>query len=287
MILVTGSTGTVGRELLAELRDRNVGAAALVHSRDKAEVVGRLGAEARIGDFDDHDTLRAAVRNIDRLFLLTPATPRQVAWETDLLAIASEAGIERIVRLSVINADPRAPEFIYSSHGRCEQALAESGIAHTILRCNDFMQNFLLSAETISSKGRVYGTGVGRAAVGMVDVRDIAAVAAETLSEDGHEGRRLVVTGPEAISFPAAAQILSSVLRTSVAYEELPGNDYVAALVGVGLPEWRAESLRELYESYGGGTAAVVTGAVRETTGARPRALKHFARDHTDQLLAR
>lgn len=287
MILVTGSTGTVGLALLAALRDRSLDCVALVHSHERAEVAAELGAEPRVGDFGNRSSLEAAMNGVDRLFMLTPSSPDQVGWEASIVALAGEANVKRIVKLSVINADPEAPEFIYRSHGQSERRLAESGIRHTILRCNDFMQNLLDSAETITSEGRVYGTGVGDAGVAMVDVRDIAAAAAQALADEGEEHRHFVATGPEAISFDDAAAVLSAELAVPVAYEELSGDDYSAALVDAGLEEWRADSLRELYESYGEGTAAEVSADVRELTGSEPRPLGSFARDNADRLLAK
>lgn len=286
MILVTGSTGTVGSALLSRLRDRGPQVRALLHSADRTEAVTGLGAEPCLGAFEDRRSLERALEGVKGLFLLTPSNPSQVDWERSLVELAAAADVQRIVKLSVISADPEAPQMILRSHGRCEQAVAASGIPSTILRSNDFMQNFLLSADTIASEGRVYGTGVAGAPVAMVDTRDIASVAAEALSSNGATSSIHELTGPEAISFDQATRRIAAVLGREIAYRELPGEDYVEGLTGAGLPAWRAQSLRELYESYGEGLAEQVSPAVAELSGSQPRTIEVFARDHARRLLA-
>jgi uncharacterized protein YbjT (DUF2867 family) len=147
------------------------------------------------------------------------------------------------------------------------------------------MQNLLLSAETIAEPdGRFFGTAVGGRGMGMVDVRDAAAAGAAVLTAGEHGGDTHLLTGPEVLSFEAAAAVLTKALGRAISYVELPADEYRAALVGDGTPAGLADAFLELYASFGRGMAERVTTAVRDLTGAEPRSLERFARDHRDAL---
>jgi uncharacterized protein YbjT (DUF2867 family) len=285
MILVTGSTGNVGSHLVPALRERGLPVKGLVHSPHKVERLRASGAEAVVGEFEDPGSLEDAFSGVNRVFMLTPTALKQPEWEQSIIAAARGAGASAVVKLSVVGADPDSELLMCRNHGRSESALRESGIPWTVLRCNEFMQNFLLSASTISAEGKVYGTGVGSTGVAMVDARDIASVAATVLADQSHEGSTHLLTGAEAVSFEQAARQLSAGLGTDVSYVELPAEGYRSALVDEGTPEWYADALAELYAAYGGGLADQVTPAVRDVTGSEPRSVEDFARDHAQALL--
>jgi uncharacterized protein YbjT (DUF2867 family) len=283
-VVVTGATGNVGSALVPELAGRGAAVRALVHDPAKADGVVAAGAEPVVGEFGRPDSYAAAFQGADALFVLAPNDPDQVAWERDLAATARAAGLQRVVKLSVANADPGSPVSLYRTHGECEEAVREAGVGVTVLRCCEFMQNFLLSAETLRTDGALYGTGVGAEKVAFVDVRDVAAVAAELLTGDGPAGAEYLLTGPEAITFDEAAGRLGAALGTPIAYVEVPADEYRGALVDDGVPGWYADVLVELYESYGRGVAAKVTDVVPALTGRPARTVDDFARDHAAQL---
>jgi len=286
MVLVFGATGTVGTEVVRALRAQSVETRGLVRAASKAHLVERQGAEAAVGDLEDRDSLESALAGAEAAFLVTPTNPKQVQWEGNAIDAARAAGAS-LVKLSVVNADPEATEMIYRIHGEAERLLRQSGLDHTVLRCNEFMQNLLLSAETIADPdGRFFGTAVGGRGMGMVDVRDVAAAGAAVLTAAEHRGDTHLMTGPEALSFDRAAAQLTSALGRTISYVELPADEYRTALVGDGAPAWLADAFLELYASFGRGMAECVTTAVRDLTGTEPRSLERFARDHRDALSA-
>ncbi len=164
-------------------------------------------------------------------------------------------------------------------HAQIEQYLAQSGLAHTLLRPSYFMQNFLISAQPMADQGVLYGmTGEGR--VGYIDTRDIAAVAAQVLTCPGHQGNSYMLTGPEALSAAEVAERLSAAVGRQVRYVDLPPDAFRQALAGAGLPGWLADALIEGNTLLAAGHGAGVTGEVAKLTGRPPRTFEQFAADH-------
>lgn len=282
MILVAGSTGTNGSLLIEELVAAGAPVRAMVRAPEKASSVERDGVEAVVVDFDSPETLEAAMEGVDRAFLVAPADPRQAEWENNFVDAAKRAGLRHVVKLSVLGADAGAPVRFGRVHAEAERHLEESGMPYTILRPTGFMQNTLAYAGSVASEGRFYAP-LADAPVAWIDVRDIAAVAARVLTEDGHEGKVYELTGPEAISNREIAEKLSGAVGEPVEHVEVSYEQARETMVGAGLPEWLADGLIELNkEVYEPGYAASVTDGVEEALGRRPRTFDEFARDHAE-----
>lgn len=280
MILVSGATGTNGSALVEELAARGVPVRAMVRAPDKAGSVEREGVEAVVADFGAPETLDAALEGVEKAFVVTPPDPREPEWERNFVDAAKRAGVRHVVKLSVAGADEGAPVRFGRVHAEAERYLEGSGIGYTILRPTGFMQNTIAYAGSVSSEGRFYAP-LADAKVAWIDVRDIAAVAAEALTGEGHEGKVYDLTGPEALSNREIAQKLSAALGKTVEHVEVSYEGAREAMVGAGLPEWLADGLIELNrEVYEPGYAAQTANGVEEATGRRPRSFDEFARDH-------
>jgi len=279
MILVTGATGHVGSELVRLLADQGAPARALVHSPDKAAPIQRLGLETALGDYEQPDTLDAAMKGCDQLFLLSPPSPHQPEQEQHVIDAARLAGVEHVVKQSVPWASPDAPLVFSRWHGQVEQHLAQSGLAYTMLRPSSFMQNFLMSAQQVADQGILYGMfGEGR--VAFIDTRDIAAVAAELLTNPGHQGASYTLTGPEALSAAEVAERLSAATGRQVRSVDLGPDGFRQALAGAGMPGWLVDAVVEGNTMLAAGHAATVTDEVTRLTGRPPRTFAQFADDH-------
>lgn len=279
MILVTGATGHVGSELVRLLAEAGTPARALIHSPDKAAPIERLGLEVALGDFEQPDTLDAAMAGCDHLFLLSSPSPRQPQQEHHVIDAAKRAGVAHVVKQSVPWADPEAGLVFCRWHGQIEQYLAESGLAHTLLRPGNFMQNFLMSAQPVADQGILYGmTGEGR--VGYTDARDVAAVAAQVLTSPEYEGTSYTLTGPEALSAAEVAKRLSAATGRQVRYVDVGPDAFCQALADAGLPGWLVDALMEGNRLLAAGHAAAVTDEVAKVTGRPPRTFEQFAADH-------
>lgn len=283
MILVIGGTGTIGGELIRLLAGAGAGAgvefAVLARNEEKAGKLQDQGFRAVRGDLTDPGSLVGAMAGADTVFLLSPSVRDQGDLQIGAIDAARTAGVGRIVKLSAIGAAPDAPYLLGREHARAEQYLLASGLDHTILRPGSFMQNMLLTAESIRSRGEFYGSsGSGR--IAMIDARDIAAVAFAVLTGRGHEGRTYALSGPEALSNDEAAAILGQALGRAIRYRDIPGPQLREGMVQGGMPEWLADDLVVLEGIFAEGGGAEITGDVEEITGRAPRTFAAFVREY-------
>lgn len=285
MILVTGGTGTIGGELLRLLSARDVAVQALSRRGEGNEPLA--GVEWVQGDLADRMGLPDVFRGATRLFLLTGNVEDKVRLEENAIRAAVEAGIEQIIKLSALGASSHSKSVIGLWHHNVERVLKESGIAWTILRPHHFMQNLLLPTVFDVTAGLVYSaSGEGR--IPFLDTRDIAAVAAAVLAGEGHAGETYVLTGPEAISYRQATEILSQVLDRPLTFVAENDDAAWSRLYAASQPPWLIAGTLAIaaYQRAGGPTESL-TDTVKRLTGCRPRTLEQFARDHTRKGLFR
>jgi len=279
MILVTGSTGSNGGELLKLLSARGVPARAMARRTDRAGSIAALpGIEIVAGDFDDAVSLERVLRGIERAFLLTNSTDRAEAQQMRFVAAAKRAGVRHIVKLSQLAADEASPVRFLRYHAAVERAIRETGLDYTFLRPNLFMQGLLGFGPTIKSEGRFYAAA-GDGKVSVVDVRDNAAVAAAALTGAGHTGRTYTLTGPEALSHAGIATKLSEALGRTIVFVDVPPEVMREVLSHTPMPAWQADGLIEDYAHYRRGEAALVASGVQDATSVAPRSFAAFARD--------
>jgi uncharacterized protein YbjT (DUF2867 family) len=280
MILVTGATGNVGGQVARALAAKGAPFRALVRRPDAADALRQAGAtEVAVGDFTDAGAMARALEGVGRLFLVTASNPDQINNEAAAVAAAKAAGVAQIVKLSAINASADGLSVFLRWNRAGEENIERSGIAYTFLRPNGFFQNLLGQAGQIA-QGALYAPA-GDARISFVDVRDIADVAAAVLTEGGHAGEALDITGPEAPTHAEMAAQMSEVLGRPVQYVAIDDTALQGALAGSGLPEWQAEGVVGLYRMYrGGGRTAEVTDTVPRVAGHPARSLRDFLRDH-------
>lgn len=283
-ILVTGATGTVGKEVAIQLSmTDDIRVRAGVHSIIKGENLKRLpGVEVVEMDFKDKNSLHAAFTQVDSVFMVTPFTNDQVEMAKALVDEAKKAGVKHLIKLSVIRADAEQELILARWHREIEQYIENSGIPYTFLRPSSFMQNFInYDAASIKNEGRFYhSTGQGR--IACIDVRDIAAVAVEVLLGSGHEGKVYELTGPESISNQEAAQIIGDVTGAPVQYVDVPADAARNAMLENHMPEWMVIAMLELENAYNDGRFSDTTDTVEQLTGRTPHSFRQFIKDHQD-----
>lgn len=282
MIAVIGATGTIGSELVRLLSARETAVRAL--SRRPAEGEELPGVEWAAVDLADRDGAAGALTGAERLFLLTGNGADMVRLQKNAIAAARAAGVRHVVKLSALGASDHSQSVIGLWHHNVERALAESGLAWTVLRPHVFMQNLLDQSASIRDDGRIY-SAAGGGRIPFVDTRDIAAVAAAVLNEADHEGRRYVLTGPEAISYDDIAEILGRSLARDVTHVAETDDEAWTRLRRLGLAPWAAAAQIALYGyQRQGGATATVSDAVERLTGRPARGFEVFARDHAGSL---
>nr|MDT0662552.1 NAD(P)H-binding protein [Micromonospora sp. DSM 115978] len=283
MIAVTGSTGTVGRALVAELAGRAAALRLLV--RPGAVAADPRGRQAEIVpvDITAPGQVRRALAGSRRLFLLTPFVPDQDALQVAIIEEAARAGVEAIVKLSALGADPRAVSRVHREHGRSDDWLRRSGIAHVVLRPNAFMQN---AGQWLPAIDRFDAVPLptGSARVSMIDARDIAAVAAAVLTAPDLPVGSYDLTGPASLTYADAAQVLSTVAGRPIRHWDLSLPAAADLMRQAGVPEWAISARLELYESYRRGAADRVSDAVPRFTGRPARGFAAYAAGLADRL---
>ena len=276
MILITGASGNVGKEVLKQIVAAGAKVRAAFQTVTKA-AAAPSGVEIVTMDYNQPQTLQAALKGVERVFLVGPPTPNLPALERKAVDEIKQSGVRQVVKLSAMGGrDAIFPR----QHADSEDYIKSSGVAYTFLRPNGFMQNFITyNGATINTQNAFYGSQ-GDGKVSHIDLRDIAAVAVKTLTEDGHQGKAYTLTGPEALSNARVAEILSEDTGREIRYVDLPPEQFKQALLGAGLPEWSANALVDLQQFYRRGGASAVTRDVEQLLGRKPTSFEQFSRDY-------
>jgi uncharacterized protein YbjT (DUF2867 family) len=276
MILVTGASGNIGSELVKKLSSAGLKFRAASHGKKLGPAPG---CEVVDVDYANAESVRAALKGIDAVFLLVPFAPNQAELDATVAEEAKRAGVKLIVKSSVIAADKEGYT-IARWHRAGERAIEKTGIAHCFLRPNTFMQNMNnFFAATIKSQGAFY-IPAKDSKTSFIDVRDVASVAAKVLTEKGHEGKAYELTGPESLTFGQLAEQLGAVIGKKVGYVDLPPAEYKKSMLGYGVPEWMVDGMIDLDRYAIEGGCAEVTGTVEKITGRKPIAFAQYARDY-------
>ncbi|MET0235804.1 MAG: SDR family oxidoreductase [Kibdelosporangium sp.] len=282
-LLITGATGTVSGALIGALQDSGFRLRALIRDESKAQPLRERGVHAVVGDLGDPRSLPPAFDAVHDLWLLVPNGPRAAENSMNAVWAASQAGVERVVRLSAVRAAHDAPNRGGRLHALADHELEQSGLGWTILRPHWFMQNLLNDVADITTEGALR-LDMGHGRVGMIDARDIAELAAKVLTDgpDAHHGKIYTPTGPRAISFAEVAAHFEQALGKPVRYIPSTHQDREKRLLGFGVPDWIAGMLTEYAQAYASGWGDFTTTDFEDVTGRRPRSVADFARDHAD-----
>ena len=276
MILITGASGNVGKEVLKQITQTGVEVRAAFQSVSKA-AGAPSGVEIVTVDYNQPETLRTALKAVERIFLVGPPTAQLPALERKAMEVIAQSGVRQIVKLSAMGGR----EAIFPrQHAESEDYIQSTGVPYTFLRPNGFMQNMVnYNATTVNTQSAFYGSeGDGR--VSQIDIRDVAAVAVKALTEDGHMGKAYTLTGPEALTNKEIAQILSDELRREIRFVNLPPAQLKEALLSAGVPEWNADALLDLQRLYREGKATTVTPDAEQILGHKAINFAQFVRDY-------
>ena len=282
-ILVTGATGRVGRQVVDQLVARQADVRVLV--RDPSKATFPAGVDVVQGEMLDIDALRRAFTGVTTLFLLNAVAGDEFTQALIALNIARETGVQRVVYLSVIHAERfvNVPHFAVKSGA--ERMIEQMGFSATILRPAYFIDNEIMVMDVIREHG-VYPMPIGSKGVAMIDVRDIAEVAALKLIRRDQAPATLTsdainLVGPDTLTGTDIAAIWSDVLGRSIAYG---GDDPTAFEQNMAhvMPKWMAYEMRLMAERYVSDGMAPDAGDVERLTTLLGRPLFSY-RDFADQ----
>ncbi len=283
MILIT-TAGKVGAEAARLLARQQIPARVLVRDPASVEALefARTGVEVIAGDLRSSSSVAAAMRGIETVLLVSPAVPEQ---EIGVISAAVRAGAQHVVKITN-KAAPDSPIARQRGQAEIEVALADSGLGHTLVRSNAFMQNLLMLASAITASGS-FGSSAGDGRIGMVDARDVAEVASRIAASPAeHVGKTYRPTGPVALSYPDAAAILTDVLGRPITFQRRTVEEDVRAMIAAGLPPAVAEDNARALGLFAQGDADYVTEDVPTLLGRPARSFRQFAADHAQAFTA-
>lgn len=283
-ILVTGANGTIGQHVIEQLVKRGADVRALV--RDPAKANFPAAVDVVQGDLLDPDSLRGAFAGASALFLLNAVVPDEFTQALIALNMAKEAGIKRIVYLSVINSDLYVNVPHFAGKFGVERMIEQMGFEATILRPAYFMSNDLTIKDVILGYG-VYPMPIGSKGLAMIDVRDIGEIAAielvrRTTSASPLPLERINLVGPDTLTGTDIAAIWSEVLDRPIAY----GGDDTASFeqnLRNFMPRWMAYDMRLMSERFLSDGMIPATGDVERLNKLLGRPLRSY-RDFATEI---
>jgi uncharacterized protein YbjT (DUF2867 family) len=276
-VLVTGATGRIGRIVVHHLLDAGVPVRALLH---RSEAAATLPAEAEpfTGDLTVPASLDPALDGAGAVLLVWTAPPRTAAAVVERLA----AHVRRVVFLSSPHRTPhpffRQPNPMAELHADIEGLIAATGLESTVIRPGMLASNALAWWAPAIRAGQAVRWPYPAAPTAPVDDRDVAAVTARTLYQDGHAGGDYVLTGPESLTQAAQVGVIGDVLGRRIAFEELTPEEFrhlsegtaPASAVDMLLAAWRAAL----------GQPAHIATAAADILDTAPRTFRQWAADH-------
>jgi len=277
MILVTGAGGKTGQAVLTALASRGQAVRALVRREDQVAPAKQLGAqEAVVADLVDQVDMRAAMGGVGTVYLMAPNMHPAETWIGEVaIASAQDAGVERIVYHSVLHPQTREMPHHWQKLA-VEERLFESGLGITILQPAAYMQNVLSYWREILEDG-VYRVPYGEsAALSLVDLEDVAAVAAEVLTSEESTGAIYELAGPAALTPRQIAAVLSQQLKREVESETIPLVSWAQEARTAGLSGYSLDSLAKMFGYYDRHGLIGNSAVLRMLLGRQPTTFEQF-----------
>jgi uncharacterized protein YbjT (DUF2867 family) len=273
-VLVIGATGRLGREVVAQLGAAGVPVRALTRRPEAADLPPNV--EIVAGDLTVPESLDAGLRGVGSVFLLWTAAPATAPAVIERLG----SHARRVVFLSSPHQTPhpffQQPNPMAAFHANIERLIADSGVESAILRPGMFASNTRLWWASQIQQGDVVRWPYAQVETAPVDERDIAAVAARALCEDGHAGGDYVLTGPESLSHVEQVSLIGEAIGRRLRFEEMSPDEFRQ-----GVPAPVADMLLSAW-SAALGRPAFVTSTVEEILGSPAHTFQQWAADHAD-----
>jgi uncharacterized protein YbjT (DUF2867 family) len=277
LILVTGASGNVGREVVRELAARGARVRPTAFSDTDALRVPREATETVRFDFLDATTFPAAFDGVDRMFLMRPPAISNVKRDMKpAMDFAAEHGVRHVAFLSLIGAERNA----IVPHAKVEKLLMKSGVAWTMLRCGFFMQNLDTTHRADLVEYDDIFIPAGQGAPAFIDVRDIGAIAARVLTEPGHENKAYPLTGSEALTYSEVAAIMTAELGRPITYSDPSPLEFSRRMRERGYSGGFINVMIGIYLTTRLGMAKGITADAAELLGRPPITMRQYVRDY-------
>jgi uncharacterized protein YbjT (DUF2867 family) len=251
MILVTGAAGKTGRAVIAALLAKGETVRAFVHRDPQIETMRALGAQAvNVGDLMDASALRHAARGARAIYHICPnVSPDEVPIGRNVIDAARQAGVRRFVYHSVLHPQIEAMPHHWQKL-RVEEMLFDAALDVTILQPTAYMQNILAGGQRIAEHGLYAFPYPSSTRLSLVDLDDVAAVAAQVLAAPGHGGATYELVGTPPLDQLEVAAALGRALGRPVRAEPQSINDFAVRARAAGMGDYQRETLMKMFGCY-------------------------------------
>ncbi len=285
-ILVVGGTGSIGRQVVRALSEQS-DTRILVGTRDPQRAAAAFAhlpaAEPVAFDFSRPETVRAALDGVDKLALVNAMSPLMGQETRLLIAAARDSGVRHVVRSSLLGTDEPDPIEEAKWHAEADAVVQHSGIPYTILRPNQYFQNFINFGNdaTVRDQGALF-LPLCDSRVSNVDTRDIGAAAATVLISMGHEheGKVYALTGGSSNTMAEVARAISEGLGKPVNYVAVTPGQYQQGLLAANVPAVIADGILGWFDYCRAGRADRIEPDLERLLGREPISLERFVQDH-------
>jgi uncharacterized protein YbjT (DUF2867 family) len=283
MILLTGATGTAGSFIANEFMRERVPVRILVRNTAKAVRFEKVPTvEIVEGDMSKRSTLGPALDGVDRVLMISAPLMDMVETQNTFIDAAKAAGVRHVIKFSGLDARPDTTFPFGLMHKEIEEYLERSGLAWTELRPTGFMQEYLRETPSIIQGGALY-LPLGDTKLNPIDLVDVAKVGFLLLRDGGHQGTRLHLTGPEALTMTDMADRISRAVGKSVRYVAISPTQRRQALIAHGVPPQIADALdRQVDERLKGGIESQVDLSTHQLFNVKPTTFLAFAQRNAE-----
>jgi len=278
MILLTGGTGAAGSFIANEFAEQRAPVRILVRDKAKAQRFENVPTiEVVEGDMSNRSNLKRALEGVDRVLMISSPSADMVETQRAFIDAAKAAGVRHVIKFSGLDARPETAFLFGIMHKQIEDYLEKSGLAWTQFRPTGFMQEYLREAPSIINDGALY-LALDDAKLNPIDLLDVGKVGFLLLRDGGHEGERLALTGPEALSMAEIAERISQATGKNVRYVPVTREQHRHALISHGVPAEVADALDvQVQERLKGGPESEVDLSTHRLFNVRPTTFLEFA----------
>jgi uncharacterized protein YbjT (DUF2867 family) len=275
MILVTGATGHIGKELIPLLLESGQSMRIVVRDEKKvAHLDPRI--ESMTGDLNKPESLLSAMHRVEKVFLVTFEAQQDI----NVIETAKRAGAQHIVKLSTLEATEHKIK-VGKWHYEREELIRASGLDWTFLRPGMFMSNSIeWWSDSIKGQGSVFFPGGRTGKIAPIDPCDVAAVAALALTQPGHSKQAYELTGSELFTIGEMVRIISQALEKPIRYVDIPPIAARLFMFKSGMDKALVNAPMEMLASLRKNEGALVTDTVQRVTGNAPRTFAEWCCDH-------
>lgn len=278
MILITGANGHLGTEIIDFLRTNNpdVKVAGLVRSREKGKKISGMGAELRIGDYFNKQSLNQAMEDVKTLALISSSTiENRVEQHENVISAAKEAGVKQIFYTSMLQADKLLSP-LAGDHKKTEDFLAKSGVAYTINRHTFYTEFFPIFLGQAMETGTWTFSSNGKP-VNFAYRTEMAEALANELTDPGrHAGKMYEITSSGAFTLDEYADMLSKASGKEITYKDVSVDDFVDGLKKADVPDDIVTMSKLSAVTIANGALDCTSGDLEKLLGRKPASVQEF-----------